>query len=320
MRPGDSGRSRLPKGVEALERPRGGRAYRATLRRGKGVVVHLGLYETPWLAGLAHATAAHLLGRDAPPMDVPADEQPTAEQVRELTARVRGRLKLDAPARSRRAPENPPQTEDLLTFFEVTVVGFWRGQSSSDDSDHPDAGLDAAAGRLASAASLLFWSRASGHPDPLDAMTELLSRRLDQAFRRPDLTRELLNDDGDDPFRVARWLVMPDGFVFSAAVGAFVRRSAISTSSFSRPISSTTALPRPGPRFSVCLPPSARTASAPPIAPVLWTPIPTQAARPRSSFGSAPLMKTHSRISPRAGCERRVRNEPIVGISLTKRL
>jgi hypothetical protein len=213
VRPGDSGRSRLPKGVEALERPRGGRAYRATLRRGKGVVVHLGLYETPWLAGLAHATAADLLGRDAPPMDVPVDEQPTAEQVRELTARVRGRLKLDAPARARRAPENPPQTEDLLTFFEVTVVGFWRGQSSSDDSDHPDAGLDAAAGRLASAASLLFWSRASGHPDPLDAMTELLSRRLDQAFRRPDLTRELLNDDGDDPFRVARWLVMPDGFV-----------------------------------------------------------------------------------------------------------
>ena len=83
----------------------------------------------------------------------------------------------------------------------------------NDDSDHPDAGLDAAAARLASAASLLFWSRAAGHPDPLLAMTELLSRRLDQAFRRPDLTRALLDDDGDDAFRVARWLVLPDGFV-----------------------------------------------------------------------------------------------------------
>ncbi len=41
-------------------------------------------------------------------------------------------------------------------------------------------------------------------------MTRLLSRRLDDAFGRADLTREILDDDGDDPWRVARWLVHPD--------------------------------------------------------------------------------------------------------------
>ena len=41
-------------------------------------------------------------------------------------------------------------------------------------------------------------------------MTRLLARRLDSAFRRPDLTREVLDDDGDDLWRVARWLVLPD--------------------------------------------------------------------------------------------------------------
>ncbi len=172
MRHGDSGRSRLPKGVEELARPRGGRGFRASLRRGKGFVVHLGLYETPWLAALAHATAARLLGRDAPPLDIPLHEQPTAEQVRAINSRVRARLKLNDPSRPRRAPEVPPSTEDLLTFFEITVVGFWRGQALNDDSDHPDVGLDAAASRLATAASLLFWSCAAGHPDPLVAMTE----------------------------------------------------------------------------------------------------------------------------------------------------
>ena len=101
MRQDESGRSRLPKGVEELARPRGGRRYRAVLRRAKGVVVHLGLYETPWLAALAHATAARLLGRDAPPLDIPLHEQPTPEQVRELNARVRAQLE------ARRRPATP---------------------------------------------------------------------------------------------------------------------------------------------------------------------------------------------------------------------
>ena len=92
----------------------------------------------------------------------------------------------------------------------MTVVGFWRGQAGADTGGHPGAGLDAAAGRLAEAARLLFWSRSSGHPAPLDAMTRLLARRLDEAFRTRDLTREVLDDDGDDAWRVARWLVHPD--------------------------------------------------------------------------------------------------------------
>ena len=44
---------------------------------------------------------------------------------------------------------------------------------------------------------------------------DLLARRLDFTFRRPDLTRELLDDDGDEPWRVARWLAIPD----TSAVG-----------------------------------------------------------------------------------------------------
>lgn len=219
MGQGDAGRGRLPKGVSALERPRGGRGFRATIRKGKGVEVHLGLYETPWLAAFAHATAAGLLGRGAPPVDAPQSSQPTAEQVRAITARVRRRLGVDKPKPTRADREAAPTTDDLLTFFEITVVGFWRGQASGDDSGPPDAGLVAAAGRLVSAASLLFWSRAAGHPDPLDAMTELLSRRLNQAFRRLDLTREILDDDGDEPLRVALWLVRPDAFAGRRARG-----------------------------------------------------------------------------------------------------
>lgn len=208
MSRGGAGRERLPKGVAALARPRGGRAFRATIRRGKGVEVHLGLYETPWLAALAHATAARVLGRGAPPVEAPPGAEPTAEQVRAVTERVGRRLGVVAPRPSRR--EVPPDPEALLTFFEVAVVGFWTAQAGRDDTDHPGAGLDAAAGRLAEAAGLLFWSRAAGHPDPLDALTDLLARRLDRAFRRPDLTRAVLDDDGDDPVRVARWLVRPD--------------------------------------------------------------------------------------------------------------
>lgn len=203
-----SSRPRLPKGVSALPRTRGGRGFRASIRKGKGVEVHLGLYETPWLAAFAFGVAARALGRNAPPVETPRAEQPDADRVRAITARVRRRLGLDPPARP--GHETAPATDDLLALFEVTVVGFWRGQAGSDSGGHPGAGVDAAAGRLAEAAGLLFWSRSSGHPTPLDAMTRLLARRLDESFRTRDLTREVLDDDGDDASRVARWLVHPD--------------------------------------------------------------------------------------------------------------
>jgi hypothetical protein len=199
----------LPKGVTALTRPRGGRGYRASFRRGKREVVHLGLYETPWLAAFAHAAALRALGRDAgPPIEIPQREQPTAEQVRAINSQVRRRLGLE-PDPNRRE-EIAPEAIEIATLFEVTVVGFWRGQAAEDAWDQPGAGLDAAAGQLVEAARLLFWRRLPGDPTPLEALTRLLGRRLDAVFRRADLTREVLDDDGDDPWRVARWLVHPD--------------------------------------------------------------------------------------------------------------
>jgi hypothetical protein len=197
--------------VTALARPRGGRGYRATIRRGKGEVVHLGLYETPWLAAFAHATALRALGRDAgPAVEIPQRQQPTAEQVRAIQVKVRRRLGLE-PDPARRE-EIPPEAVEIATLFEVTVVGFWRGQAAEDAWDQPGAGLDAAAGQLVEAARLLFWRRAPGDPTPIEALTRLLGRRLDAVFRRADLTREVLDDDGDDPWRIARWLVHPDDF------------------------------------------------------------------------------------------------------------
>ncbi len=204
----DSKSKPLPKGVTALRRPRGGRGFRSSIRKGKGVIIHLGLYATPWLAAFAYGIASKLAGRPEPHLVIPLIEQPDARVVREITARVRRRLGID------KAPshpiEIPPETEELLTFFEITAVGFWRSQVAVDVGDHPGSGLDAAAGRLVDAARILFWSRSAGHPDPLEAMCRLLGRRLEQTFRRADLTREVLDDDGDDPWRVARWLVHPD--------------------------------------------------------------------------------------------------------------
>jgi hypothetical protein len=208
----DASRGRLPRGVTALPRSRGGRGYRASIRRGKAGEVHLGLYESPWLAAFAYGVAAQLLGRERRGVEIPPTGQPTAEQVRSITAAVRRRLglELETDADRQTTRDAPPALDDLLTFFEVTVVGFWRAQATADSGNHPGAGLDAAAGRLVEAAGLLFWSRPAGHPTPLEAMTRLLARRLDQAFRRADLTREVLDDDGDEPRRVARWLVYPD--------------------------------------------------------------------------------------------------------------
>lgn len=208
MCPKESNRSRLPKGVTALRQPRGGRWFRASIRKGKGVEIHLGLYPTPWLAAFAYGVAARSIGHPEPHLEIPLNEQPDAEDVREITARVRKRLGIGKP--SRHLVEIPPDSDELLTLFEVVVVGFWKQQAAGDDSAHPGSGLDAAAGRLVEAAGILFWSRSAGHPDPLEAMSRLLGRRLEQTFRRADLTREVLDDDGDDPWRVARWLVHPD--------------------------------------------------------------------------------------------------------------
>ena len=208
---------RLPRGVTALPRARGGRKYRARIRRGKGVEVHLGLYATPWLAAFAHDVAARAIGRAAgEPIEIPRAEQPTADQVRAITARVRRRLGLDPPPPA--PPDDPPTAESLRTLLEITVVGFWRDQAAHPEG-LPDAALDASARRLVEAAGALLWCHSAGHPTPEEALTELLVQRLDRTFRRADLTREVLDDDGDDPHRVARWLVHPDAFPHARARG-----------------------------------------------------------------------------------------------------
>jgi hypothetical protein len=197
--------TRLPKGVSMLARSRGGRRFLAKIRH-KGVEVHLGIYESAGLAGFAFNVAWEAIGRGSrPPNQVPDGEQPEAEGVWRITGRVRRRLGLDPP--SKKIEEVPPDPEALLTLFEVTVVGFWRDQAAQSDAG---SGIDAAARRLAEAARLVFWSPSIGHPSPSDAIARLIARRVDQAFRRADLTRAILDDDGDDDWRVARWLVLPD--------------------------------------------------------------------------------------------------------------
>lgn len=196
---------RLPKGVSELPRPRGGRRFLAKIRR-KGVEVHLGLYESAGLAAFAFNVASEAIGRASrPPNEIPRAEQPDAAEVWRITARVRRRLGLDRPGRG--PDEVPPDPEALLTLFEITVVGFWRDQAAR--SDHGE-GVDSAARRLAEAARLVFWSPSIGHPSPEEAVARLVSRRLDHAFRRVDIARALLDDDEDEPWRVARWLVLPD--------------------------------------------------------------------------------------------------------------
>lgn len=198
------GEARLPKGVTELPRARGGRRYRAAIRH-KGVEVHLGLYETPTLAALAFNVASTAIGRgSAPPNETSQAGGATADQVRAITARVRRRLGLDRHAPT--ATRGRPTAEDLLTFFEITVVGFWRSQVAAD---HTEDSLDAAAQRIVEAAELLFWEGGPRMPSPEGASADLLARRLDFTFRRPDLTREVLDDDGDEPWRVARWLAIP---------------------------------------------------------------------------------------------------------------
>lgn len=207
MSQNQAGGQRLPKGVTALPRARNGRRFLARIRR-KGVEVHLGLYESAGLAGFAFNVAAEAMGRGSrPPNEIPRAEAPDAEGVRRITATVRRRLGLDPPGRS--PEEVAPDPEALLTLFEVTIVGFWREQGAESD---PGSGLDAAARRLAESARLVFWSPSAGHPTAPEAIARLVARRLNQAFRRADLTRAILDDDGDDDWRVARWLVLPDAY------------------------------------------------------------------------------------------------------------
>ena len=196
---------RPPKGVSMLARARGGRRFLAKIRH-KGVEVHLGIYESAGLAGFAFNVAWEAIGRGSrPPNEIPRDEQPDAEGVWRITSRVRRRLDLGLPPK--KAEETPPDPEALLTLFEVTVVGFWRDQAARSDAGP---GLDASARRLADAARLVFWSPSIGHPSPSEAIARLVARRLDHAFRRADLTRAILDDDGDEDWRVARWLALPD--------------------------------------------------------------------------------------------------------------
>lgn len=196
---------RLPKGVSELPRARGGRRFRATIRR-NGIEVHLGLYETASLAGFAFNVASAAIGRGvAPPNETPLAGGPSANRVRAISGQVRRRLGLDRNDRHESAPR--PQVEALLTFFEITVVGFWRSQVAADPTGDS---LDAAAHRIVEGARLLFWERMPGSHSPEDVASDLLARRLDFTFRRPDLTRGVLDDDGDDPWRVARWLAVPE--------------------------------------------------------------------------------------------------------------
>jgi hypothetical protein len=205
-----SERRREPRlrGVTELPASLGERRYRARIRQGKGREVNLGLFPTRWLAAFAYNVAAEALHGDRRPRnEIPPSRQPDADQVRAITSRVRRRLGLDGPPPP--PDDHPPGVEDLLTLLEITVVGFWRGQVVAQGGD-PGRELDLAAGRLVEAARLLFWSHSSGHPTPREALAQLLALRLDRTFRRSDLTREVLDDEGDDPFRLARLLVLPD--------------------------------------------------------------------------------------------------------------
>lgn len=196
------------RGVTELPESLGERRYRARIRQGKGREVNLGLFPTRWLAGFAYNVAAEALHGDRRPRNaIPRSRQPDADQVRGITARVRSRLGLDGPPPP--PDDHPPGADALLTLLEITVVGFWRGQVVAQGGD---AGreLDLAAGRLIEAARLLFWSHSRGHPTPQEALARLLAMRLDRTFRRSDLTREVLDDEGDDPVRLARLLVYPD--------------------------------------------------------------------------------------------------------------
>ena len=204
----DKRKPRRLRGVTELPECLGERRFRARISRGRGQRVNLGLYSTRWLAAFAYNVAADALyGPGRSQNAIPESAQPDADQVRRITTMVRCRVGVDEPAPP--PGDRPPGAESLLTLFEITVVGFWRDQVAVHGA-HLRRDIESAARRLAEAAGVLFWSQASGHPTPLEALTGLLGRRLDQSFRRADLTREVLADEGDDVGRIAFWLVFPD--------------------------------------------------------------------------------------------------------------
>lgn len=201
-------RDRL-RGVIEQPASHGEERFRAWIGRGKGKgrQVNLGLYSDRWLAAFAYNAAVEATRGDLRTKnEIPETHQPSADQVRRITSRVRVRLGLDKPMLSH---EVPPSAEQLLTLLEITVASFWRGQVATHVADLGRE-LGVAARRLAEAARLLFWRHSSGHPPAHEALALLLARRLDRTFRRADVTREVLDDDGDDELRLARWLVYPD--------------------------------------------------------------------------------------------------------------
>jgi|GEM_PF-1587441 len=201
-----SSRPRL-RGVVELAPCHGEPRFRATISRGKGRQVNLGLYADAWLAAFAYNAAVEAIRGDLRTRnEIPERQQPRADQVRSITARVRVRLGLDRPAR---LAEAAPSADQLLTLLEITVAGFWRGQVATHVADL-NRELAVAARRLVESARLVLWSPSSGHPSAREALASLLARRLDQVFRRSDVTRAVLDDEGDDEIRLARWLVYPD--------------------------------------------------------------------------------------------------------------
>ena len=208
------------RGVIELPDLHGEPRFRATIGGGKRRQVNLGLYANRWHAAFAYNAGAELLyGDRRPKNEIPASQQPDRDQVRWITVRVRRRLGMnDAPTRRE---SHPPSAEQLMTLLEVTIVPFWRGQVDLGTAQLIRE-LDLAARRLVEAARLVFWSPEPDHPAPEDALERVLALRLDRTFRRGDLTRAVLDDDGDDALRVARWLVYPDelpGGGFREAIG-----------------------------------------------------------------------------------------------------
>ena len=223
-----SANNRLPKGVSMLasepgrspfsgeDPPQGGRGPPGDLRVGRAGRVRV----------------QRRLGGDRAGVAAP---EPGPRRVSSRTRRGSGGLPVGSVVGSGSIPPPKPIRRDparsrsaLLTLFEVTVVGFWRDQAAQSDAGP---GLDAASSSAGRGRPVVFWSPSIGHPSPSEAIARLVARRVDQAFRRADLTRAILDDDGDDDWRVARWLACPTS---TRSAGGFATRSGSSTRNSSR--------------------------------------------------------------------------------------